>query len=78
MSKPKIIVADKHLTPLAHLDPLALIDPETMEDWNDGRHTLTLGYPTTGPKVERQVPLTLGDIWHFTLKELETYDPDEI
>lgn len=78
MDKPKIVVADKHLKQLAQLNPDAVIDPVTTEDWNTGEHTLSLGYPLTGPKVERMVPLTLGDIWTKTLEELETYDPDEI
>ena len=74
----KVIVTDPHLRALTHLDTEAIIDPVTVEDWNTGEHTLSLGYPLTGPKVERMVPLTLGDIWTKTLEELETYDPDEI
>ncbi len=74
----KAIVTDPHLRTLSQLNPDAVIDPVTTEDWNTGEHTLSLGYPLTGPKVERMVPLTLGDIWTKTLEELETYDPDEI
>lgn len=72
----KIIVTDKNLTPLTVLDPETIIDPTVTQQWESGRHTLTLGYPLTGPKVERRVPLTLGDVWHMTLEEAETYDPD--
>ena len=74
----KIIVADPHLQTAAILQPDAIIDPTTMEDWDTGEYTLSMGHPLTGPHVARRVPLTLGDIWTKTLEELETYDPDEI
>lgn len=74
----KAIVTDPHLRTLFQLNPDAVIDPVTVEDWDTGEHTLSLGYPLTGPTVERRVPVTLGDIWNLTLEELEDYDPDEI
>ncbi|MTI95176.1 MAG: hypothetical protein FH749_06765 [Firmicutes bacterium] len=74
----KIIVTDPHLRALTELDPDAVIDPQTIEDWDSGEHTLSLGYPLTGPTAARRVPLTLGDIWNLTLEEVETYDPDAI
>jgi len=74
----KVFVADPHLKILTQLNPDAVIDPVTVEDWDTGEYTLSMGHPLTGPHVARRVPLTLGDIWTKTLEELETYDPDEI
>lgn len=60
----KIIVADPHLQTSAILQSDAVIDPQTIEDWDSGEHTLSLGYPLTGPTVERSVKLTWRQIFY--------------
>jgi len=69
----KAIVTDPHLRALTHLDTEAVIDPVTVEDWDSGEHTLTLGYPLTGP-VGGYRATVLGDFWDKTLEEVDNLE----
>ena len=59
----KAIVTDPHLRTLSQLNPDAVIDPVTTEDWDSGEHTLSFGYPLTGPTVGRYIKLTWKQIF---------------
>ena len=59
----KVIVTDPHLRALTHLDTEAIIDPVTVEDWDTGEYTLSMGYPLTGPTVGRYIKLTWKQIF---------------